>query len=47
MQVRIEAQAFRRTPQGIVVLAAGLDEIAAFRRTSTREQRQGVVYGVG
>jgi hypothetical protein len=47
MQVRIEAQAFRRTPHGIVVLPAGLDEIAEFRRTSTREQRQGVVYGVG
>jgi hypothetical protein len=39
--------AFRRTPNGIEVLAAGLDEIAEFRRTSTREQRQGVVYGVG
>lgn len=27
--------AFRRTPEGIEVLAAGLDEIADFRRTST------------
>jgi hypothetical protein len=39
--------AFRRTPQGIEVLAAGLDEIAAFRRASTREEREGVIYGVG
>ena len=39
--------AFRRTPQGIEVLAAGLNEIAEFRRTSTREQREGVIYGVG
>jgi hypothetical protein len=39
--------AFRRTPEGIVVLAAGLDEIAEFRRTTTGEDRQGVVYGVG
>ena len=39
--------AFRRTPQGIEILAAGLDEISAFRRTSTPEERQGVVYGVG
>jgi hypothetical protein len=39
--------AFRRTPHGIEVLAAGLDEIAEFRRTSTREQRESVVYGVG
>lgn len=39
--------AFRRTPQGIEVLAAGLDEIAEYRRTSTREEREGVIYGVG
>jgi hypothetical protein len=39
--------AFRRTPQGIEVVAAGLDEIAEFRRTSTPEEREGVVYGVG
>jgi hypothetical protein len=39
--------AFRRTPQGIEVLAAGLNEIAEFRRTSTREEREGVIYGVG
>jgi hypothetical protein len=39
--------AFRRTPRGIEVLAAGFAEIAAFRRTSTRAERQGVVYGVG
>jgi hypothetical protein len=39
--------AFRRTPEGIEVLAAGLDEIAEFRRTTTREERHGVVYGVG
>jgi hypothetical protein len=39
--------AFRRTSQGIEVLAAGLAEIAEFRRTSTPEERQGVVYGVG
>jgi hypothetical protein len=39
--------AFRRTPQGVEVLAAGLDEIAEFRRAGTREQREGVVYGVG
>jgi hypothetical protein len=39
--------AFRRRPDGIEVLAAGLDEIAEFRRSSSREERQGVVYGVG
>src|SRR5260370_18734749 len=39
--------AFRRTMDGIEVLAAGPDEIAEFRRTTTREERQGVVYGVG
>jgi hypothetical protein len=39
--------AFRRTPQGIEVVAAGLDEIAEFRRTGTREPREAVVYGVG
>ena len=39
--------AFRRTPEGIEVLAAGLDEIAEFRGITMREQRQGVVYGVG
>jgi hypothetical protein len=39
--------AFRRTPHGIEVLAAGLDEIAEFLRTSTPPQRQGVVHGVG
>ena len=39
--------AFQRTPQGIEVLAAGLGEIAEFRRSSTREEREGVIYGVG
>jgi hypothetical protein len=39
--------AFRRTPEGIEVLAAGLDEIDRFRRTSTAQERQGIVYGVG
>ena len=39
--------AFRRTPQGIEVLAAGLSEIAEFRRTTTLEERVGVIYGVG
>jgi hypothetical protein len=39
--------AFRRTPDGIEVLAAGLNEIADFRRASTGEERQGIVYGVG
>jgi hypothetical protein len=39
--------AFRRTQIGIEVLAAGLDQIAEFRRTSRPEERQGVVYGVG
>jgi hypothetical protein len=39
--------AFRRRPEGIEVLAAGLDEIAEFRRSSGRDERQGVVYGVG
>lgn len=41
------AVAFRRTPDGIEVVAAGLDEIAEFRRTGTPEKRQGIVYGVG
>jgi hypothetical protein len=39
--------AFRRMPEGIEVVAVGYDEIAAFRRTSRPEERQGVVYGVG
>src|SRR5262245_24732085 len=39
--------AFRRTDSGIEVLAAGLQEIAAFRQNTSPEQRQGVVYGVG
>jgi hypothetical protein len=39
--------AFRRTPDGVEVLAAGLDEIAAFRRTTQRDERHGVIYGVG
>jgi hypothetical protein len=39
--------AFRRTPNGIEILAAGQDAIAEFRQTSTPEERQGVVYGVG
>jgi hypothetical protein len=39
--------AFRRTRQGIEVVAAGFDEIAEFRRASTPEQLQGIVYGVG
>src|SRR5262249_19505115 len=39
--------AFRRTPEGIEVLAAGLDEIAEFRRTRRLPERQDVVYGVG
>jgi hypothetical protein len=39
--------AFRRTPEGIEVLAAGLDEIAHFRRITPREERHDVVYGVG
>ena len=39
--------AFRRTPAGIVILATGADDIAAFRRTSTPAERQGAVYGVG
>jgi hypothetical protein len=39
--------AFRRTPHGIEVLAAGLAQIAEFRGTATPEERLGVVYGVG
>jgi hypothetical protein len=39
--------AFRRTPAGIEVLAAGLDKIAEFRRATTAEEREGVVYRVG
>jgi hypothetical protein len=39
--------AFRRTPEGIELLAAGLDEIVVFRRKTTPEERHGVVYGVG
>jgi hypothetical protein len=40
-------QTLLRRPEGIEVLAAGLDEIAAFRRSSGRDERQAVVYGVG
>lgn len=39
--------AFRRTPAGIYVLAAGHTAISQFRTTATADQRQGVVYGVG
>jgi hypothetical protein len=39
--------AFRRTPQGIEVLAAGADEIGAFVKNTPAEQRQGVIYGQG
>jgi hypothetical protein len=39
--------AFRRTPDGIEILAAGLDEIAQLRKTNKRAKRQGIVYGVG
>jgi hypothetical protein len=39
--------AFRRTPRGIEVVAAGLDEIAEFRAATAPEERQDVVYGVG
>jgi len=39
--------AFRRTSEGIEVLAAGFDEIAELRKTNTHEALQGVVYGVG
>jgi hypothetical protein len=39
--------AFRRTPAGVELLAAGLDEIAAFLQTSTPDSRQDVVFGVG
>ncbi len=39
--------AFRRTPNGIEVVAAGLDEIDQFRKTTSAAERQGVVYGVG
>jgi hypothetical protein len=39
--------AFRRTLNGIEVVAVGMEEIAEFRQTTAPEERQGVVYGVG
>jgi hypothetical protein len=39
--------AFRRTSQGLEVLASGLGEIAEFRKSCKCEDLQGVIYGVG
>jgi hypothetical protein len=39
--------AFRRTPDGIEIVAAGPTEIAELRTNTTPEERRGVVYGLG
>jgi hypothetical protein len=39
--------AYRRTPQGVEVLAVGLEELGEFLRTVPQEQREGVVFGQG
>jgi hypothetical protein len=39
--------AYRSTPQGVEVLAVGLDEIGALVRNTPSEQRQGVLFGQG
>jgi hypothetical protein len=37
--------AYRRTPQGVEVLAAGLEEISQLLRTLPLSQRKGIIFG--
>jgi hypothetical protein len=39
--------AYRRTPQGVEVVAVGLEEVGELIRTTPREQREGIVFGQG
>jgi hypothetical protein len=39
--------AYRRTPQGVEVVAVGLEEVGELIRTTSQEQREGVVFGQG
>ena len=39
--------AYRRTPQGVEVVAVGLEEVGELIRTTPQEQREGVVFGQG
>jgi hypothetical protein len=39
--------AYRRTPHGVEVVAVGLEEVGELIRTTTQEQREGVVFGQG
>jgi hypothetical protein len=39
--------AYRRTPQGVDVVAVGLEEVGELIRTTPQEQREGVVFGQG
>ena len=39
--------AYRRTPQGVEVVAIGLEEVGELIRTTPQEQREGVVFGQG
>ena len=39
--------AYRRTSQGVEVIAVGLEEVGELIRTTPQEQREGVVFGQG
>jgi hypothetical protein len=39
--------AYRRTPEGVEVVAVGLDEVGELIRTTPQGQREGVVFGQG
>ena len=39
--------AYRRTSQGVEVVAVGLQEVGELMRTTPQEQREGVVFGQG
>jgi hypothetical protein len=39
--------AYRRTPQGVEVVAVGLEEVGELIRTTPQTQREGVVFGQG
>jgi hypothetical protein len=39
--------AYRHTPQGVEVVAVGLEEVGELIRTTPQEQREGVVFGQG
>ncbi len=39
--------AYRRTSQGVEVVAVGFEEVGELIRTTPQEQREGVVFGQG